>query len=317
MKATRTHPIQKLLSSGALLLTLGSLLFTACAAAPRATERSVTMEGVVEAPAPSAMEFADTSNAYSGSVPQQEVERVVIRNVNLSLVVEDPAQSMEAISNLAEEMGGFVVNAQLYQSELESGVKVPRASITIRVPAERMKEALTTIKAESDRDPLSENVESQDVTREYTDLQSRLRNLEEAEAQLRDIMDEAFRTEDVLNVYNQLVQVREQIEVIKGQIQYYEQAAALSAITVELIPNEAAQPLTIGGWQPVGVAKSAIQALINTLKGLANFIIWLVIFVLPVVLVLFLIFFLPLRWIFRKLRRGRGERKTPPTPPAA
>jgi hypothetical protein len=91
------------------------------------------------------------------------------------------------------------------------------------------------------------------VTSEYTDLESRLGNLEAAEEQLTRIMESAVKTEDVLNVYNQLVQTREQIEVIKGQMKYYEQSAAMSAVSVELIPNEAVQPLSIGGWQPVGV----------------------------------------------------------------
>ena len=120
------------------------------------------------------------------------------------------------------------------------------------VAAERLDEALTSIESESNRLPLTKNISSQDVTKDYTDLQSRLRNLEEAEAQLREIMASANKTEDVLSVYNQLVQVREQIEVTKGQIQYYEQSAALSAISVEILADEAVQPLTVGGWQPGG-----------------------------------------------------------------
>jgi hypothetical protein len=80
-------------------------------------------------------------------------------------------------------------------------------------------------------------------------------------------MGSANRTEDVLNVYNQLTQVREQIEVTKGQIQYYEQSAALSSISVELVPDASVQPLTIAGWEPGGVAKEALQALITGLKG--------------------------------------------------
>ena len=56
-------------------------------------------------------------------------------------------------------------------------------------------------------------------------------------------MEEATKTEDVLSVFNQLTQVREQIEVIKGQMQYYEQSAALSSISVELYANAAVQPV--------------------------------------------------------------------------
>jgi hypothetical protein len=108
-----------------------------------------------------------------------------------------------------------------------------------------------------------------------------------AEDQLTEIMGSANRTEDVLAVYNQLVQVREQIEVIKGQMQYYEQSAAMSAISVDLLANAAVQPLTVGGWQPEGTAREAVQALINTLKTLGSLVIWIVIWLVPVLLVLF------------------------------
>ena len=127
-------------------------------------------------------------------------------------------------------------------------------------------------------------------------------------------MDQATKTEDVLAVYNQLVSVQEQIEVLKGQIKYYDKSARLSAISTELRANETVRPLTIGGWQPTGIAKSALQALINTLKFVANAIIWIVIFLLPVALVLFVVFFLPAYLILRAIRRRRASRKVVRSP---
>lgn len=302
-----------------------ALLASACSAArsPAPEFDSQSTSGSVAPSQPREMPAADSSLAnYSTSA--QSAERIVIKNANLSIVVSDPAKSMDAISKLADEMGGYVVSANLYQSKLDSGASVPRASIKIRVPAEQLAEAMNRIKAESDRIPISENIESQDVTSDYTDLQSRLRNLENTETQLTKIMDSATKTEDVMSVYNQLVQVREQIEVTKGQIKYYDESAALSAISTELIANEAVQPLTIGGWQPVGVAKSAVQALINTMKFLANAAIWLVILIIPILLLLFVIVFLPLRFTWRWLRRRRAGEKSsrpqmapPSTPPSA
>ena len=292
-----------------ILIIITVLLLSACAA-PRATQAPAAappMEGS------SRQTVADTSGAgnFSGenesSVPQ--VERIVIKNASLTLVVQDPAKSMSAISQLADEMNGYVVSANMYMQELDSGAQAPRASITIRVPAEELNAALERIKGESDQDPISESISSEDVTSDYVDLQSRLRNLENTEAQLTEIMGSATKTEDVLNVYNQLVNVREQIEVVKGRIKYYEESAALSAVSVDLLADEAYQPLTIGGWQPQGVAKSAVQALINTLKFLANLVIWIVIFVAPVILVLYLIFFLPLSLVWRAWRRRRKQRK--------
>ncbi len=122
-----------------------------------------------------------------------------------------------------------------------------------------------------------------------------------------DVSFQANETEDVLSVYNRLVDVQEQIELIKGQMQYYEQSAALSAISVNIQANEAVQPLKIGNWQPVGVAKRAIQALINTLELIANLLIWVALYILPVVLVLYF----PIRWIWKGLKRlfSRGKKK--------
>jgi hypothetical protein len=232
------------------------------------------------------------------------IQRMVIKNAQLSIVVLEPAVAMDEIMSMAEAMGGFVVTSNLWQTTLGSGVTVDQASITIRVPAERLDEALTQIKAGAG-EVRSENISGEDVTRQYTDLQSRLRNLESAEAQLSEIMENANKTEDVLQVYNNLVNVREQIEVIKGQMQYFEQAAALSSISIDIIADEADQPIQIGGWQPVGVAKDAIEALINFLQGFVNFLIWLVIFLLPVVLLIGI----PLTFAWRGLRKWRRRRK--------
>ncbi len=241
------------------------------------------------------------------STTDQSMPRMVIKNADLSIVVEDPIQKMDDITGMAEEMGGFVVNSYMWQNTLSSGAKVPHASITIRVPAEHLDEALDRIKA-GVGEILSENVSGQDVTREYTDLESRLRNLEAAETQLQEIMDEARETEDVLHVYNNLVNVREQIEVIKGQMQYYEQAAALSMISVDITGDEEAQPLQIGGWQPVGVAKDAIETMVRTLQWLGDVAIWFILCMLPIGIIIGLPLFFAGRYALRIRRRRKAEK---------
>ncbi len=296
-----------------IIITLLLILLAACApassgmlteqraSAPMAQEDSFAMGEAVS------IELAD--NLFSIESNSRDPERIVIKDADLTIVVESPPDILERIIHMAEEMGGYVVSANLYQSRLDNGQEVPRGSITIRVPAERLNDAINQIESTSDREPLSKNISSQDVTREYTDLQSRVRNLEEAETQLREIMSSAHKTEDVLAVYNQLVQVREQIEIIKGQIQYYEQSATLSAISVDLLADEAVQPLTIGGWQPIGVAKDAIQTLINALKFIATGLIWIALFILPVVFLLALIFLLPIILIIKTMRKRRRARQ--------
>ena len=299
-----------------------ALLLAACSSPQSYAEPMAPSDVVIEREAGYAEEapfgsgiVADQSGMVSNTtVDATTVERMVIKNASLSLAVDDPTISMENISRLAEEMGGYVVSANMYQTFLENGVKVPYVSMTIRVPAEKLNEAIKRIKAETDQPVIREDITSQDVTAEYTDLSSQLTNLEAAEEQLQAIMDDAVKTEDVLAVYSELVAVREQIEMIKGQMQYYEQSAAMSAISVELQTNEAVQPLTIGGWQPAGIAKEAIQALINNLKWIAEIAIKLVLNIIPTALVCFgppaLIIWAILRW---RAKRKKAKLAPPPS----
>ena len=292
-----------------LILSLVVILLTSCGGK---SEVAYAPDLMMESAAPMARGAADS---YSGdtdnSVYDQETLqtqdsqiRMVIKNASLSIVVEEPGASITAISQMADDLGGFVVSSNLYRTQTDRDFEVPQANITIRVPAEKLDQALEVIKSGAGQ-ILSENVSGQDVTQEYTDLESRLRNLENAEQQLNEIMEGAWNTDDVLAVYNRLVEVQEQIEVIKGQMKYYEQSAALSAISVSIQANEAVQPLTIGGWQPVGVAKRAISALINTLKFLADLLIWIILYILPVALILFF----PVRWLWRWLKKINAKRK--------
>jgi len=292
-----------------LSLAVVALLVGGCGAA----SPSLRSAGVAPAPEYAAEQMAidasmpaagGTSNTvYSGEPVTQD--RLVIRNANLTLIVTDPTASVDAISRMAEDMGGFVVSSYLYESAYGAGnLTATQGTITVRVPADQLDMALDTIKAGA-IEVRSENISGEDVTQQYVDLQSRLRNLEAAEEQLQEIMGSATTTEDVMMVYNQLVQVRGEIESVKGQMQYFEQSARLSAITIELIPDAAAQPLQIAGWRPEGTAKAAVEALIQTLQFLADAGIWAVICVVPIGLLIGV----PAYFIVRAIRRRRKPAK--------
>lgn len=240
-------------------------------------------------------------------------ERLVIRDANLTIVVSDPTQTVDEISQMATSMGGFVVQSQVFETRFGQGeVAAKQASITVRVPAERLEEALDRIKGDA-LEVRSENISGRDVTEEYTDLQSRLRNLEQTEEQLREIMAAASETEDVLAVLNQLRSITEEIEVIKGRIQFLEQSSQLSSLSVEVLPDAAAQPIQIGRWQPSGTVKNAVEALIAAYQWIVDALIWVIIFVLPVALIPLgglLLVVLIIRRIIRRRREGAAAEST-------
>jgi hypothetical protein len=293
-----------------------AILLSACAAAalPPAEDKGLFPESVDSLGAPveesgrGGGEFnVGGSAALSDSpVVAQAAERLVIKTANLSIVVAAPEDRMQEIATMAERMGGFVVSSSVYQTYLNDGSEAPGAYITIRVPSELFQQALDEIRAGAFDVP-TDNQSGQDVTAEYTDLQSRLRNLENAEDMLRQIMEEATDTEDVLNAFNQLNYITEQIEVLKGQIKYYEESAALSAISVELIAQQSTRPIQVDPWDLSTVAKQAIEALIRALQGIAEALVWFALYALPVILIVAL----PIVLIGLGLRAWLARRSLP------
>jgi hypothetical protein len=259
---------------------------------------------------PAAEPPAADSSAYDQSEEAlnraaQTQERLVIRNADLAIVVKDPRARLQEISNMAQEFGGFVVSSNLYQST-SLGKEVPEATIVIRVLAERFDEALDRIK-EGAVDIDYENRSGEDVTNIYVDLQSQLKAKEAAEAKLLEIMEQATRAEDVLAIYLQVQSVQTEIEVLKGQIQYYEEAAALSAISVRLIAEESTQPIEVGPWSVGGAAKEAIQDLIFFIQNFAEFLIRFVLYTLPALILIGIplyLLFLAGRAVFRRVRKS-------------
>ena len=253
----------------------------------------------------------EARNASGSHVEAAQQERLVIKNADLSITVDDPEEKMASITALANSLGGHVVTSNIYQSYANNGVRVPEGSITIRIPSESLDTALQQIKADV-VEVDSENVSGQDVTDQYVDLQSRLKAKKAAEKKMLEIMDEAYSTEDVLAVYSQLQILQSDIEVLTGQINYYERSAAMSSISVRVVATEKSEPIEIGGWKLGETASKAVQNLINYLQGFVQFMISLIIFILPVLFTIFLPFylvFIAIRAIVRKRRAKKAKKE--------
>jgi hypothetical protein len=261
----------------AMLATLQTACAPAGANAPNSGE--LANYSVVGPAAPPAAAKATAAPA-DGAPGQPALPRIIIRNAEMTLVVTDTQGKLEEIAKIASDYNGFIVsqNTSKYNNDIQ-------ANVMLRVEAAQLDAALNRIRKLA-VEVRSENVSGNDVTAEFVDLQSQLKNLETAEAQLQKIMERAEKTEDVMIVFNQLTQVRGQIDQIKGRMKYLSESAAMSAITLNLLPDQPSQPVEVAGWRPEGVAKRAIEALISALQGLVNLGIWLVIFVLPILLLL-------------------------------
>ena len=215
---------------------------------------------------PPSMPAPEEGYKEGGSVvlPSTPEERMIIRTGDMSMVVEDVVSTRDKIAQLATRLGGWVVGSSIYGEEEEL-----TAWISIRVPDETFEQAFTELRGLAVR-VTSESTSSQDVTEEYVDLQSRLKNAEATESEYLVLLEKATKVEDALQVYQALTQIRYEIEQIKGRMQYLERTSAMSLISVNLKPVATAKPLVSPTWSAREAAKSAIRGLTAFGQGLGT-----------------------------------------------
>lgn len=235
--------------------------------------------------------------------------RKVVAQATMNLVVDDTEQVITEIQQMMNAVGGYVANANLYKSAYGADTRL-QGTLTLRVPSDQLETVMAQVEALA-VDVNHKTINREDVTDQYSDVAAQLRNLEAAEVELREMLAEVrakpnAKPEDILTVYNQLSSIRRQIEQLQGQKNMLDNLVSLSRLDLTLSPNVVTLPVVEEGWQPAIVARDSLRTLVTTLQGLGNIAIWGVIYLLPVLLILFLagtIVFGALRIIWRRFIR--------------
>lgn len=260
------------------------------------------------------MAQAQDDLSIPGDSTSAALNRRLIARATIDLVVENTEASLAAIETMLADLGGFVSNTNLFASSDDVGSQA-RGSLTLRVPAENLDAAMEALTGMALR-VRAQSVNREDVTDQYTDIDAQLRNLrateEELVAMLAEVRERPNSTaEDILAVHVQLTGIRGQIEQVQGRKNMFDNLIGLSTIEVSLTPDSSLAPVVEEGWQPGAVVRDALRALVNSVRWLGDFAIWLVLYALPILLLiavpLWLLIWL-LRWLWRKVRPAR---KTP------
>lgn len=237
------------------------------------------------------------------TTPQSQPQpRMIIRNANMSLVVRDAVDVLQKVAALVDAKGGYVADSRQWKEREQV-----RASASLRVPATQLMPLLAAIRGFAIRVE-SENVTAQDVSQEYSDLGAQLRNLQATETELRELLktvrERTQKAAEIMEIYTEITKVRGEIERIQGRLQYLSQMTSLSTITLELIPDVLAAPVVEPGWQPAATVKNASRSLLNSLKGVVDVLIWVVLYILPLGLI-FVVLAVIVRWVWRRVRSVR------------
>ena len=242
---------------------------------------------------------AEMQDATALALPRTEVlarsrQRMVIRNGQISLKVDDVQQAAAEAASLATSLGGLIESSNTYRSQ-SPGAR-PSATIVLRVPSEHFDAAMRRL-----RDlgvVLNESMSGEDVTAQHADIAARLKVMRSEEQQYLEILGRTTKIGEVLQVKERLSRVRQEIESLDAQQKALADLSSLSTITASFEQRErVGEPEPPSNWLEEAWA-SAVNGLLMVGRFLGRALITLFVFSpiwLPVLLLLW--------WLSRRGRR--------------
>lgn len=192
-----------------LLPALAAFLMTACSGSPPSL-----------APALAAAETKRVSEP-SGSVPYEA--KKVVKTGSVVVEASDPAAVEQSLTARVESLGGYVETASASESY---------RSLNLRVPAAELDGLLEGMKAWGR--VVSRQVTVQDVTTQYYDLETRLKNQKLLLDQYRTFLAQTKKMDEILDVMEKINGLTTDIESTEGQFRYLSKQVAFSTLSVEI-----------------------------------------------------------------------------------
>lgn len=183
---------------------------------------------------------APAAAAYSSPMQGKASGRLLVWTANFSLEVADLAKAQAQLTERMLALGGYVEEKSDYGSSSQS--------LVYRVPKDAFATALGDV--EQSGKVLSRHVKGEDVTEQYVDVETRLRNNIALRDRLKDLLGKARDIKDILQIESELNRIQSEIDSMEARMRILKDQIQMSTLRVELRQQEAEKPATIYG--PLG-----------------------------------------------------------------
>lgn len=307
-----------------LVVLIGGMLLSACGGAAAysdeaATEAPAATEAyVMEAPAMAEDEFLAAQNAagvvdiakqdLNAPVPENAYasNHMIIKNGDVRLQVEDTDVAIDRATQAIGDLGGYIVSSRVWYQDYYDGIETKNykyATVSIGIPVDQFERLLSRLRGLSVK-VLDETASGEDVTNQFVDLQSQVTNLEATRDRIKSFLEDAKTVDEALRINQELSTVENQIESLKGQMNYLQDRSAFSTITVNfepVLPEWKAPPTpTPMAWNPGQTFGNATQTLTSAYQGIIELLIWFFVVLLPIVAPPVLILWALIKFFTRK-----------------
>lgn len=165
--------------------------------------------------------FKNVANSYRG-----KVERKLIKKGDISFETDDPGKTYNLLAKLIKTHQAYI--AQDIENKNEYRYN---RDITIRLPKQNF-DAFIHDLSSSVGELDSKNIDVNDVTEEYIDLESRLKAKRELETRYLELIKKAKNVEEVLNVEKELGKLQSDIESMLGRMNYINNKVSMSTLSI-------------------------------------------------------------------------------------
>ena len=288
-----------------VLLLSAALLLTGCGS----KSASTGSYAISETAAANDMLFEsssfETDLGDSQTLPQGQK---FIITMDIQAEAEDLDAALSAVTEKAGALGGYIEDQSQYNGSLYSGRRYRSASLTVRIPAEKLEEFTAAV--ENAGNVVSSSRSTQDVTLQYVDTESRITALKTEQARLLELMDEAATMSDLLEIESRLTDVRGELEQYTSRLKVLENQVDYATVNLDLTE--------VTEYTPV-VEKSRLEKIrdgfVSSVKGVGNLILDFISFVLmniPYILLFGLILWGILALVKRHRRKHPKKPKAEP-----
>ncbi len=171
------------------------------------------------------MEIVDTEVKNETAITES---RKLIRTVDISAETKEFSKVMTAIEKAVNDANGYIQDQSVSGNSKDNRT----ASMTIRIPAEKLDGFLSTLNKAVNVTRQSSNVN--DVTDEYVDIESHIAALEAEQTALMAMLEKAEKLDDIIAIQSRLTEVRGNLESYKARQKGYDTLIAYSTVKLYL-----------------------------------------------------------------------------------
>ncbi len=233
---------------------------------------------VYDMPEAGAADFAGSSDSDGGltsntSIQPVATSRKLIRTVNLDVETTEFDSLLETLTQSVTAMGGYIEQSDISGNSISDSQGHRYAWLTARVPSGKLDSFVSQVDEKGNITNKSEN--TQDVTLQYSDIESRKKTLAVEQDRLWELLAKADSMDAVIALESRLSEIRYQLESMESQLRTYDNQVDYSSVYLSINEVKVFTPTT-----PDSVMTRIQKGFSRNLEGVGNsavnFFVWFV-----------------------------------------